>query len=119
MDEYTVCCTGQGTHGRVDFPALLRDGDTLTERLAHSRPAPWSADAKITPSPGEDPEAAPRRYVAVAATARRDFDGEERWEWTCPKCRQPRRLTGAKVRAWLAFGDTRGRVLDVSLLPMR
>ena len=114
-DDLTVICTNQKNHGPVRLGTIYRDEDgvrTSSARRGRSqhRGAEWQiqGESEIAIDPG---------WMIMSATDyREDFDGHERWRFTCKKCTSLDLVLNADsltklVDGWLQDGR---RVIDLS-----
>ena len=113
-ETFIPACTGEGSHGKITFGALLFDGDTVTEQLTRQGRAPWKQGTVLSVD-GEQQDA-PTRMIVAAPSAR--TAGADPWRWKCPACQLDRRMTTRSLIAWMRIqAGTSNYTLDISHLP--
>ena len=114
-ERITVCCTGKGTHGRIDwdrFDVIRDDIEHVTTRRGRS---PLRGEGTAQEDGRQIPISIGARMIVPATPSRADHGT---WRWKCPKCGRDRPLTDANLRAALILLARNGEpVLDISRLP--
>ena len=111
----TVCCTGKGTHGRVQWPALLVDGDSIIELLVRKGRSGLPTNTPVN-AEGEAYVGELMSFAMLPVESHRQPDGG--WRWKCPKCRLDKPLSNDNLRKWVDSLLTRGdKVADISHIP--
>jgi hypothetical protein len=114
--EYLVVCTDRGQHGRTNFERLTRyDDGTVTENRAYTYTVRMGDDDNPDPVYDDEGAVVVPKSVGKASQRVHHWNGQERWQWKCPRCKRDVRLSGENLRRWMDATPT--PVLDVSWLP--
>ena len=111
--RFSIMCTGRGSHGRIDWPALILAEDGTIRQEATRRaasPVRGTVDGTVD---GEQVSGKLHHKAVVATENHRSEYGT--WRWKCPRCGIDKPLSGQHLLTWMNL--TSAGVLDVSHLP--
>lgn len=114
-ERVTVCCTGKGTHGRIDWDRFDVIGDDVTHVTTRRGRSQVRGKGTAQEDGRQIPIGIGARMIVPASPSQAEHGT---WRWKCPKCRCDRPLTDANLRAALIMlARTGSPLLDISRLP--
>lgn len=113
LRRFAVVCTGNGSHGRIEFSRLTLAADgTITEAVTRIGKSPVQGTV-VALEDGEPTSDEVWHRAVMPASSHRALNGT--WRWKCRRCSIDRPLAESRLRELLR--DTPTDVLDVSHLP--
>lgn len=108
----SVFCTDRGVEGprhtKTDIDVLIVENGRVSEQRHRTERGAWQKGSKT-----EEGTSIADHTLTEGPSSRDDYDGREKWRFTCPRCGRAPQVTGDQMEQIVQLGVSG---LDISLV---